>query len=240
MRRKKTVICIGAVILLVLILGAVWLIAHRTAYRVAPLTTEQLQKNGADTAEKLMIVAHPDDDVIWGGGHLSEGGYFVVCVTNGRNKTRKAEFEQMLTASNNHGIILEYPDKVLWLRDDWKQVREQISADLSLILGYHDWDLIVTHNADGEYGHQHHIMTHEIVTDIYKAQSNGNASPLYYFGKYYPKDKIESAAASLTPISPQQLSEKERLEKIYVSQKNTVAMFSHMNSFEMWEKYESA
>lgn len=30
----------------------------------------------------LMIVAHPDDETLWGGAHLSDGGWFVVCLTN--------------------------------------------------------------------------------------------------------------------------------------------------------------
>ena len=30
-------------------------------------------------SQKLMIVAHPDDETIWGGSHLLEGNYLVVC-----------------------------------------------------------------------------------------------------------------------------------------------------------------
>ena len=28
----------------------------------------------------LMIVAHPDDETLWGGAHLIEDNYYVVCV----------------------------------------------------------------------------------------------------------------------------------------------------------------
>ena len=39
--------------------------------------------------QKLMIVAHPDDETIWGGSHLLKGHYLVVCLTNGNNEKRK-------------------------------------------------------------------------------------------------------------------------------------------------------
>ena len=41
--------------------------------------------------QKLMIVAHPDDETIWGGSHLLKGHYLVVCLTNGNNEKRKKE-----------------------------------------------------------------------------------------------------------------------------------------------------
>ena len=36
----------------------------------------------AQEPESLMIVAHPDDETIWGGSHLLKGHYLVVCLTN--------------------------------------------------------------------------------------------------------------------------------------------------------------
>ena len=43
----------------------------------------------AKEPESLMIVAHPDDETIWGGSHLLKGHYLVVCLTNGNNEKRK-------------------------------------------------------------------------------------------------------------------------------------------------------
>ena len=43
----------------------------------------------AQEPESLMIVAHPDDETIWGGSHLINGNYTVLCITNGNNKKRK-------------------------------------------------------------------------------------------------------------------------------------------------------
>lgn len=41
----------------------------------------------------MMITAHPDDETLWGGGHLLEGEYLVVCMTHGWNEKRRTAFE---------------------------------------------------------------------------------------------------------------------------------------------------
>ena len=46
----------------------------------------------AEEPKSLMIVAHPDDEAIWGGSHLMNGNYTVLCITNGNNKKRKKTF----------------------------------------------------------------------------------------------------------------------------------------------------
>ena len=45
----------------------------------------------AKEPESLMIVAHPDDETIWGGSHLINGNYTVLCITNGNNKKTKKQ-----------------------------------------------------------------------------------------------------------------------------------------------------
>ena len=60
---------------------------------------------------------------------------------------------------------------------------------------------------------------------------------LYYFGKYYTKNKIKDVESSLGTISEEQLKYKEELEKVYKSQANTIKMFEHMNSHEDWVPY---
>lgn len=47
----------------------------------------------AKESESLMIVAHPDDETIWGGSHLINGNYTVLCITNGNNKKEKRIYE---------------------------------------------------------------------------------------------------------------------------------------------------
>lgn len=181
-----------------------------------------------------MIVAHPDDDVIWGGAHLMEKGYFVVVVTNRSNTVRKKEFEKVLSATGNSGIILSYPDKSFGRRDSWNHNKDGIRADLERIICCQHWDLIVTHNADGEYGHIHHKMTHSIVTDIFTEHRPELDTDLYFFGKYYPVEEIGSVQDELPRITPEQLRFKEEMLKLYKSQSKVIAKLSHMNEFEDW------
>ena len=208
----------------------------KKAYDVQTLTDAKIQAVADNTkAKKLMIVAHPDDDTLWGGAHLMSGDYFVVCITNGRNDTRKGEFEKMLSQSGNSGYILEYPDKVAGERDDWSQVWDRIEKDVGRIMNCKDWELIVTHNKDGEYGHQHHKYTHNIVTQLY--EKNKLSEPLYCFGTYYSKAKLPGQESGLTKISGKELEFKTKLVKVYESQEKTVGKLWHMAEYEMWTVY---
>jgi hypothetical protein len=59
--------------------------------------------------DNLMIVAHPDDEILWGGANLYKDKYFIVCLTNGYNH-RAYEFLQVLNFTQSGGIILNYTD----------------------------------------------------------------------------------------------------------------------------------
>lgn len=207
-------------------------VASARAYDIAPLTDERLAELDLTGITHLMIVAHPDDETLWGGAHIADGGYLVVCITNGYNATRSAEFQAVMQASNNVGLILSYPDKVAGKRDDWTHVRSQIQTDLEKVMTYQPWEDIVTHNAKGEYGHIHHKMTHQIVTALYDA--NQLQEPLYVFGKYYRAATLPDVQDSLTPISDDTLKQKEALLQLYTSQAHTIQNLSHMNPYEMW------
>ena len=211
--------------------------ARQKAYDVNPLTDIQIQKiRDNSKAKKLMVVAHPDDDVIWGGAHLMDGDSYVVCITNGRNDTRRPECEKMLEKSGNSGIILEYPDKVLGERDEWTYVWDKIKNDLERIMSCKKWELIVTHNKAGEYGHQHHKYSHTIVTEIYDRLSM--TQPLYNFGTYYSPKKLPDHESEMTKVSQERFKYKDELVKVYESQENTVKKLWHMGPYEMWTQYE--
>lgn len=202
------------------------------AYDVPVLKNENIAGTDVD---KLMIVAHPDDELLWGGGHLMDGNYLVVSVTRGYDKVRSAEFEKVVTESGNEPLILFYPDKVAGKRDDWQKVRQGIINDLKTVMEYKDWKLIVTHNKDGEYGHQHHKMVNQFVTDIY--ENSKINSDLYYFGKYYKKSELNDAENDLKKLDDERLEFKEKLAPHYASQEKTVNKLWHMAEYEMWQKY---
>lgn len=130
---------------------------------------------------RLMIVAHPDDETIFGGGHLLQDKYTVVCITCGKIEYRVKEFEEVMSKTKEDYIMLGYTDRenLTGPISNWNNEYNDIYNSLSEIINGTDWDIIVTHNPDGEYGHIHHIKTSEIVSEI------ANKDKLYYFGHWY-------------------------------------------------------
>jgi LmbE family N-acetylglucosaminyl deacetylase len=185
-------------------------------------------------ADNVMIVAHPDDETIWGGAHLIRDNYLVICITCGTNNTRVKEIKSVLKETNDQLIMLGYPDKVNGQRSDWKNDKTNILSDLKRILSLKKWNLIVTHNAEGEYGHEHHKMTHSLVLDAYN-DLNLNED-LYFFGKYYSKKKMEKLQELPPSITEEELKEKERLIDLYKSQDFVTEKFGQMFKYEDWIK----
>ena len=182
--------------------------------------------------EKLMIVAHPDDELLWGGAHLIEDNYLVVCITCGVVKERVNEFINVMNATNDKYILLGYPDKTNGERDNWDNHRENIKKDLQAIIDLKDWQLIVTHNPDGEYGHIHHKMSSAITTSIVEDKTK-----LYYFGRYHSKKNIPNYYNSMTPINDKDLKIKKDNIGLYKSQSFIQTAFDHMFAYEDWENY---
>ncbi len=187
---------------------------------------------------KIMIVAHPDDEMIWGGSHLIDDNYLVVCITCGADNRRVEEFKNVMRATNDKYIMLNYPDKTNGERDNWDMVYDDISFDIERILSFKNWEEIVTHNKKGEYGHIHHKMTNAIVTEIYEKNYKGSNN-LYFFGKYYKADKIDDVKDDLEEISDENYNKKNNIiYKYYVSQRSVADGLNHMFKYENWTKYE--
>ena len=180
---------------------------------------------------KLMIVAHPDDESLWGGAHLLDGDYFVVCLTNGNNPIRRAEFYNALKEYGCKGFMFSYPDVEGGKRSDWSRDREQIVRDINAFLTCKDWNLIATHNPRGEYGHIQHQMTSNLVTAVYRNRYQGNK--LFYFGKYYKYLDLLKIKNQLTSIPEFKLQRKTQIiDTVYRSQ--DVKWDKHMMPYENW------
>ncbi len=196
---------------------------------------DSLDLSGTDS---IMIVAHPDDEILWGGSHLLDGNYLVVCITAGNNHTRAKELIKAMDVTNDKCLMLGFSDKTFNRRNNWKTEDKNIEDDLEKILSLKKWKVIVTHNPEGEYGHIHHIMTSRIVTDIYKEKYKSNDN-LYYFGDYYKKNEIDNMSGSLETISPKNYETKLNIIKnIYISQDFLIPKFGHMTKYENWNKYK--
>ena len=208
----------------------------------AQLTTAMLDGLNLSDTDKVMIVAHPDDETLWGGAHLSEGGWLVVCLTNGNYEDglRAREFQSAMESLGAKGVILHYPDIVSFepfVLNDWSSASQYILQDIGTVLTYKDWAQVVTHNPDGEYGHIHHKLTSGLVTEKY-SELFPNSDTLYYFGKYYPsQDAIDDVYPSMKQVSNTALALKEKvLSEDYSSQQDIIAFYPHMLPYEDWVK----
>lgn len=189
-----------------------------------------------DDCTKLMIVAHPDDETLWGGGHLQEGNWLVVCLTNYSYLLRQNEFKSAMKMLQQKGIILDYPDLQKTkegsnTKNLWEDVKEGMAKDLRLLVNYKNWEQIVTHNPDGEYGHIHHKKVNTAVTSVCK--ENNNINKLWYFGEFYEKQKIPE---NLTRLPDEVFTKKdEALKACYKRESWSIPYYwGHMNPFENW------
>lgn len=187
-----------------------------------------------EKSKKLMIVAHPDDETIFGGAHISEGGYFIVCLTNENNSVRKAEFNDMLDTTKNEGIILDFPDKKFGKRDNWEHDKENIEEIITHYVKTKNWESITTHNMNGEYGHIHHKMVNQLVTKVCEHEKQTDI--LYYFAPYYKKSELKNH--TLTPMATNDLKAKIKITKLYSSQKKVCDHLKHIFPYEEWSSYK--
>lgn len=220
-------------ILMIIVLLIALLIAILNYYYKPYKVDKDISKIDLEGYNKLMIVAHPDDEMLWGGAHLIEDNYLVVCVTCGGIKERVNEFISVMNATNDRYIMLGYPDKTNGQRDNWDSVRSNIIKDVEDIINLKDWELIVTHNPEGEYGHIHHKMTSSITTSVVKEKEK-----LYYFGRYHSKKKISAYYNTMVPINDKYLKEKKHILGLYKSQYFIQTSFDHMFAYEDWESFE--
>lgn len=202
---------------------------------IEPLKTSDFAKNiNLEKAKNIMIVAHPDDETIWGGDHLLEEDYLVVCVTCGNSTIRDKEIRAVLDVSDDELIKLGYPDNPDGVVSDWEDYKEDITKDLDEILTMKKYDKIVTHNPQGEYGHKQHIMTNHIVT--YLVNKENLVDELYYFAKYYTKNEMDLSNNARFPIQNYNKKMNEMV-KLYKSQSFIQTSFSHIMPSEQWQKY---
>lgn len=196
------------------------------------ITKKQLDSMELEKIKNLMIVAHPDDETFWGGAHIRKENYLVVCITNGTSNIRKREFIQAVTLAKSVPLILNYPDKQFGIRSRWFGHQKRIQKDLEVLLSYKDWEKVVTHNPDGEYGHIHHKKTSALVTVALREKPE---IELFYFGSYFTKDSLqERAEQKKDSISEEELQKKWQMVECYSSQEKAIHLFSHMFPYENW------
>lgn len=144
--------------------------------------------------DKLLVVAHPDDEVLWGGlNMISQPGWFVVCSTHLNDPVRSSEFFKTMSFCNVSRYIMfdvkdEYTDKDE--RADELYNGSLFEGALKK-LAKHNWKLVLTHNDEGEYGHAHHKKVHRMVKKLF------NSPKFFKVGPRLPDREVEDKRDTL-------------------------------------------
>lgn len=191
-------------------------------------------------ADKLLIIAHPDDEVLWGGMNLlTQPGWFVVCSTH-VNDPRSHEFYNTMSYAN----VTKY---IMFDVDDTYTDDPTVADTLYDGSPFHkalkelakkEWKLVLTHNESGEYGHEHHRKVHRMVKELF-------AGARFFKGddKLVPSDvekkrelllfyrKTQDICKKIFNKQGNLLRESERVhffnEKIYVKHVREIPEFVH-------------
>lgn len=107
--------------------------------------------------ERVVVVAHPDDEVLWCGGLLAKypGDWTVICCSIPRiDPIRAWKFHNAVETLGAKSVLMPFTEP---------DPKEHMTDRLKL-LQLDNYDFIVTHGKAGEYGHVHHIDIHNYIS----------------------------------------------------------------------------
>ena len=123
----------------------------------------------------LLIIAHPDDEVLWGGEALEDGSHWhILCLTNSKNLIRQKKFVKICKLFNATYEMYDHKEQANASFSD--EVLLSVQKIIKSVVDIRPFDKILTHNPDGEYGHISHKQISSIVTQLCFKKGN-----LYYF-----------------------------------------------------------
>lgn len=121
----------------------------------------------------LVIVAHPDDEIIWMGGYMIEGrkkgwDLEIICLCRANDSDRKQKFLKVCKELGADCSISDLDDEKL----GDIEIREVISR-IKEMMRRREYDYIFTHGENGEYGHKRHIDVYKAVDKMIKDRELG-------------------------------------------------------------------
>ncbi len=121
------------------------------------------------TIKAVMVVAHPDDCVIFGWPIIKKYQHLdwtILYMTYDKSTPRGIEISKFWQDENVSVDFCGVEDKEADLIS--KRIVSFNKLEVKKIIQdkVKQFDLVVTHNEDGEYGHPHHVFCHEVVNEL--------------------------------------------------------------------------
>lgn len=143
---------------------------HRRNYNVS--YNEELVANTKykfPRVKRVVIVAHPDDETIFAGHYLlhNRNDVLVVCLTHAKDPVRSAEFKQVMDYLNVPYLMFDFPDCEFGYDQKWTESMPLILEMLHKLQKNNNFEEVLTHNVQGEYGHRHHKVLHDCVKAVF-------------------------------------------------------------------------
>ena len=169
------------------------------------LNSDYVVKKNTNRRKYLIVVAHPDDEILFFGEFIinNSKNVKVLCITNSSNEIRRNEFINILEKYN--------VDYEMWDYSDLRSYKYSNEIKNRLKDYIKNFERIYTHSLSGETGHPAHILIYKYLFDT--VQKN-----LFVANPYNYKGKISN--------------KKLELMNMYYSQKKILYSYSYISKKE--------